>query len=434
MSKKEPADAEEFLAAPESVTKSEEETAKYKRRKAIQAAEEQRLKNSKSKEPASDEDLLADMIRVANDEETNPQGFRFSTLSRKRYREFGNWYVEEVDKRWGQFQHALEVAGLREKPGTRAQKRARSARSRDAHAARYQERYLRPYHHTPNQRIENGVELMLSISDTHATFLDPFTWWCFLRAVKDLKPDYIVLNGDILEGAEISTHLKIPGWTVPLQLEFDFTRVMFEQLRTIAPDTEIWWMAGNHGLDRLARYLTQQAPALANLRDMRFDKLAGLDDLDIKLSQGGTIASPEGTEGDPEGELFGGFYRVYHGRALGRTPALTELQNARRSGQSGHVHRAHLIYGTSEADGATSWMTTPMGCTDRAGRAYMKGPTTGWQKGFGVAWLHEGGRVQQYPVVTSDGVAVFEGILIEDPGMEEPDPNKLWLPDMEVPS
>jgi hypothetical protein len=424
---------ESHLAAPEGLKSNEAERKREARRKAMLAAEDARISASKSKRRPTPQGLLEDIVRVATDPECNPR-WGDQAVSRERYRRFGHYPVSFVDREFGTFEHAKAVAGLVDQMGTRRLKAAISEQSRTEHAGRYLERHVRPYVHDASERAIRGTELMLSISDTHATFLDPFTWHCFLRAIQHMEPEIVVLNGDILEGAEISRHPKIPGWSVPLQTEFDFARTMFEQVRAVAPDAEVWWMAGNHGLDRLASYLSQVAPALANLHSLRFDRLAGVDDLGVKLSMGGTIASPKGTEADPEGTLFGGFYRVYHGRRVGVTPAKAELAAAQRSGQSGHTHRAQLHYATTEAGGATSWMSTPMGCTDRAGRAYMTGTTTGWQTGFGVAWLHESGRVHQYPVVTSGGVCVVEGLMIEDPGLPPTDPSRNWLPEFTIPT
>ena len=422
----------DFLAAPDSVRKNETEKRKYLQRKAHEKALEEQERNSKRfrDELPTVEDLLADLVRVAEDPETNPF-YRDRTLSRKRYKRFGHYPLKHIDREFGQFEHAKQVAGLADQPGTRTQKAARAQQSRREHAARYAERWLTPHQYTPENM--DGVLTILSISDTHSTFLCPFTWFCFRRAVQQLEPDVIYLNGDILEGAQISRHPKIPGWSVPLQLEFDFAREMFRQLREDAPDTDIVWGAGNHGLDRLAMYLTQVAPALSGLRNLRFDKLAGLDDLGVKLAQGGTISSPEGEEDHQPGTMFPGEYFIYHGHALGQTPYLNELRDHGYAGQSGHVHRAGMAYATEERGGARSWMSTPMGCVPRAGRSYLfKKRNTGWQTGFGVAFVHPGGRVHQYPVVTSDGVAMFEGMLIENPGLGEPDPQKLWLPDFRM--
>jgi hypothetical protein len=164
---------------------------------------------------------------------------------------------------------------------------------------------------------------------------------------------------------------------------------------------------------------------------MRFDQLADLRGLDVDLAMGGTIASPAGTEAAAKGSLLYGFYRVHHGSHLGANPGALELREAGRSGQSGHVHRASLQYGTNEAGRTLSWMTTPMGCTERAGRAYLHGICSGWQRGFGVAFLAPTGHVRQYPVVTDDDVCVVEGYVYEAPkSLLDPDPAENWLPEL----
>ncbi len=141
--------------------------------------------------------------------------------------------------------------------------------------------------------------------------------------------------------------------------------------------------------------------------------------------------SPKGTENDMPGIMIHD-YLIHHGTLLGQTPHLSELRKALRSGQSGHVHRAGVSMMSHEGS-SISWMSTPMGCTPRAGRAYMKGRHTGWQMGFGLAFLHPGGRVHQYPVIADEGVCLFEGFTFEDPGHSEPNPSELWLTDFKVP-
>lgn len=419
----------EFLSAPESVRLSERERRKLAERKARLRADEEQLRAGKSHDRPTIEDMLGDLIRVAEDRETNPH-WQFRTLSRKRYRLFGHYPIEFIDEQWGQFELAKQVAGLEDQAGTRLKRGAIAEQSKRDHTARYIERCLLPHvrKHPELERELTGTELVLSISDTHATYLSPFVWACFLSACRDLQPGVVYLNGDIIDGSEISRHPKVPGRTTSLQLEFDFAREMFRQVRAVLPSARIIWGAGNHGLDRLASYLTQVAPAFANLRTLRFDVLAGLEDLDVELAQGGSIASPAGQEQDAPGRLLHGFYRVHHGTHLGQYPAALELREAGRSGQSGHVHRAHLYFGSSESQRTLSWMTTPMGCTSMAGRNYMKGVSTGWQSGFGVAFLTEGGHVRQYPVICDDDHAIVEGYEYRGRNVPVMNPQGLWLP------
>ena len=424
---------DELLAAPDTLRENSTERMKYSQRKEQERAKTERLRARKLKEDPSTEDLLADLIRVAEDEDTNPW-HEFRSISRRRYELYGYYPVEFVDREFGQFAHALEVAGLRDQPGTRLWRATRARASRDEHRQRYLDRYVEPYvARQESFRELHAPYLLLSISDSHAQNLDPFVWLAFRQAVADLKPDGVLFNGDTIDGSEISRHPKIPGWTVPLQDELDFQREMVRQLREdVGFSGDLFLTGGNHGVDRLANYLTQVAPALANLRSLRIDELFGLEEFDVKLLQGGSISSPAGSEDAKPGFLLWDFYRIHHGTKLGQSPAAAELKAAGRSGQSGHVHRAALAFGTTERDEGLSWMTTPMSARHEVGRCYVKGSTTGWQRGFGIAWLYPDHSVSQYPVIVtgSPDRVTFEGHIYERPkGLVDPEPRGVWLRD-----
>ncbi len=428
-----PSDGQHLLAAP-TETLSPSERAKYYQRKAREEAEAKRVRASKSKERPSIEDMLADLVRVAEDEETNPF-WQHRSVSRRRYELFGHYPVAWIDAQFGQFSHALEVAGLRDQPGTTLWRATRARESKRQHAARYVERYVQPYVAKARKAASLGEHgyLLLSISDTHSQFLDPFVWLSFLASIRDLKPDGVLFNGDILDMPEISRHPKVPGWTTPLQDELDFKREMFRQVRKIAGHKgDLFDTAGNHDTDRLAMYLTQVSQALSGLRDLRIDKLMGLDEFGVQLFHGGTIASPRGTEDAKPGFLMFDAYRIHHGSRLGLNPAADELRSAGRSGQSGHVHRAGIAFGTTETTEGMSWMSTPMGCRHEAGRSYVKGVNTGWQRGFGLCRIFPDGSVHQYPVVVvgkPERISV-EGFTYTRPAeLTDPEPTGVWLKD-----
>ncbi len=424
-------DLHEFLAAPESVIADPRERAKLVERKAREKAKTAQIAAGKRRGTPSDEDLLADIVRVAEDEATNPW-HEFRSISRRRFELYGYFPVEFVDRRYGTFSHALEVAGLRDKVGTRIWRANRARDSRSEHAARYFQRFVAPYvaGAEARRRLTKSY-LLLSISDTHSQFLDPFVWSVFLQCIRDLKPDGVLLNGDTIEGAEISSHPKIPGWTSPLRDELAFQRSMLRCIRAAGHEGDLWHTCGNHDLgDRLVRYLTHVAPALAGLDELRVDRLMGLEEFDVRLFHGGGILAPAGTEDAKPGFLLFGQYRVHHGTSLGADPARTELRNAGRSGQSGHVHRASLAFGTTERDEALSWMTTPMGARHEVGRSYMRGTNTGWQRGFGICWLNPDGACAQYPVVVHgdpERIVVEGHVYTRSARCRDPQPAGNWL-------
>lgn len=400
---------DDLLAAPDAVVGSERERKKLASRRKQDEARKQREQSGKLPDP-SQEDLLADLIRVAEDPDSNPW-WHHRSLSKRRYELFGHYSIEAVTRQFGQFEHAKQQAGLAVKVGERKFATARTQASLREHDERYMRRYLLPHvNKFPElQRAANGWRCGLVISDLHALYLDPFTWDVFLDACADIEPDVIYLNGDVLDGLQISNHPKVPGAVLPLQLEFDFARGLFRELRNKVPSkTRIVWGAGNHGLDRLVRYLTQMAQSLAGLRNLRFDKLAELDELEIDLVQGGTFVSPAGTEDDAPRRILWDTYMVTHGTTLGMHPASAELRRWGMSGTSGHTHRAGMHFGATFKDRALSWMTTPMSCMEDAGRHYIK-DYAGWQKGFGIFFISPTGSVRQYPVLTDAGEAIIEG-------------------------
>lgn len=419
---------DEFLAAPENVLRNEAELAKAKLRKARDAAQAEQLRAAKSNASPTLEDLLADIVRVADDEETNPWA-RFRSISRRRYELYGHYPVQFVDLQFGTFAHAMEVAGLRDQKGTMLWRTRRAEESRDEHAARYLRRYVHPYVARQSEYRElHKPYLLLSMSDSHSTMSCPFVLRAFLSAVRDLQPDGVLLNGDELDAVQISRHPQVPGWTPSLQVEMDFLRDKMRLIREVH-DGDLFFTGGNHDLvDRLSRYLTQVAPALSSLRDLRIDRLLGLGEYEVQLLQGGELLSPQGTEDAKSGFLLWGFYRIHHGTRLGQDPARAELRDAGRSGQSGHVHRASLAFGTTERDEGMSWMCTPMGARHEVGRSYIKGTNTGWQRGFGVAWLYPDGSVHQYPVVVSGDRVTVEGhIYTRGQDCYDPSPMTNWL-------
>ena len=436
MSDKKPEDLlNEFLAAPEQVLKNEGELKKARIRKALDEAREARLRAEKSDKIPTMEDLLADLNRVAEDKDTNPF-WKFRTLSRKRYNLFGKYPIIFVEREFGQFNHALEVAGLRDQKGTRLWKKKRAEASRNEHTRRYMERHVAPYVNNPRkQNIEGRSYRLISISDAHGLLMCPFTWAAALQAAEDVRADGFLLNGDIIDGLAVSPrHPKPPYYTPELQLELDHQWWMHKILRERFPTIDIWNTNGNHDLlDRLGAYITQVSRPIAGLRTMRVDKLLGLDQFDVKLFHGGSFLSPEGQEDAHTGALLFGFYRVHHGFLVGQNPALAELRDAGRSGQSGHVHRAALAFGTTEVTEGKSWMCTPMSCRHEAGRWYIKGTTSGWTRGFGYAELFPDGTVHQYPCVVhknGDGVEriTCEGFTYERPEwMHDHSCTELWI-------
>lgn len=92
-------------------------------------------------------------------------------------------------------------------------------------------------------------------------------WRAFVTVAHEIKPDIIVLGGDILDGARVSRHARQFGSKSPrLTEELDAVRSDLTEL----PPSQRLWVIGNHDL-RVDGYLANNAPELddyaGSLRD-----------------------------------------------------------------------------------------------------------------------------------------------------------------------
>lgn len=390
----------------------ERERALESDRKAREAARQERERAGKSRRRPVLEEILADVVRVAEDEETNPYA-QFRSVSRRRYEIYGHFPIEHVLEH-GQFVHVKRMAGLEPAVGDRQLLRARTQRSLLEKDARYVSRYLQPHadKFPELRRATAGSRLTVFISDTHSLFIDPFTWLAFLAFIEDAQPDTVVWGGDHVDGSEISTHPKVPGHTLPLQEELDCLRGMWTEARSVAPRARFVWIESNHFMQRMVRYLTQNAPALSGLRCLRMDQLLELEDLEIDVVQPGTFLSPAGQQDKRPAVRVYSAFTATHGTRTGRFPANDELLQWADSGVSGHVHRDQIVRGPASGLRDKVWMCVPGGTIDEAAKYYVKGNYPAWSRGFGVIETH-GPAIQMTPAITSHGVLMVNGFVYE---------------------
>lgn len=264
---------------------------------------------------------------------------------------------------------------------------------------------IKPYFGKFDREHKDHV-IIMTITDMHSVFQDPFTWFVFLETVKRIQPDIIILGGDILDFYRISFHSKDPGRALKMQDEIDFVvHNVLEKLRQLCPKAQIDYHMGNHEF-RLFRYLCEQAPALSSLRDLQFHKLLDLDRLEINL-----VARENFTfqpKKDKENyKIYLGKWSYTHGTDTSQFPALKELNEYVMSGASGHVHR--LTYKAKRSlYGFNSWVSCPSSCTLENGKEFMPNMFD-WEQGFLITHITKYG-VTQTPVLTTNGFCEVGGI------------------------
>jgi metallophosphoesterase superfamily enzyme len=112
-------------------------------------------------------------------------------------------------------------------------------------------------------------DMQLGYFRTHNNALEPIhdeqALDVALQIVKASKPDQIVLVGDNLDLCEFGKYRYTPAFARTTQAAIDRASQLCAQLRKLAPDARIVWIAGNHE-ERLGNFILDGAGAAFGLR------------------------------------------------------------------------------------------------------------------------------------------------------------------------
>lgn len=117
------------------------------------------------------------------------------------------------------------------------------------------------------------------LGDIHIPFHDEKTLDNVFDCVIDNQPKYIVLLGDVLDCYSISRFTKRPDRIRNLETEINIFYHLMKDLKKELPNTEIHYILGNHEM-RLEKLILDN-PGLYGLRNLGYEKLFRLDELDI---------------------------------------------------------------------------------------------------------------------------------------------------------
>ena len=223
-----------------------------------------------------------------------------------------------------------------------------------------------------------------------------------LKLIEEMKPDRVVMLGDNLDFAEFGKFLTAPTFKQLTQATIDRATLLCAQVRSVAPNAKITWIAGNHEA-RLARYIQTNAEAAFGLTRGRLDEelrenwpvlsvpnLCRMDEFGVEYLSG----YPESFLALNENLI------IRHGDRVTSNASTTTkyLNDAHRSVIYGHIHRVEVAYRTRITDhGPRTIMAASPGClcridgavpstksgADEFGRPLMQGAEN-WQQGLAV--------------------------------------------------
>jgi predicted phosphodiesterase len=169
---------------------------------------------------------------------------------------------------------------------------------------------------------------ILIISDLHFPYQNNEAITLALDYGKEKKVDCIILNGDVMDQANISRHER--DWRArSIAEEFESVRVFLKSLRLHFPKTKIVWKLGNHE-ERWEKFLYNKAPEIFDVNDFQLEVLLKLGELKIEIIK-------------DKRPIILGKLTVLHGHELmgmgGVNPARATFTKTMEDTLVGHYHR-----------------------------------------------------------------------------------------------
>lgn len=184
----------------------------------------------------------------------------------------------------------------------------------------------------PVKRTTGGMQRAIVFSDIHIPYHDHGALAVAMEFARSYVPNVIVLNGDILDFHEVSSHPKDAHALVTFEDELSEGRQFLRALRAAHPKATIYYTMGNHE-DRLQRYLTNHAPELSSLAELALDRVLDLSAVRVAFV-------------DARGKVALGPLEVFHGSIIRKGGGNSARGHMDRRGGSvlmGHTHRLAMV-------------------------------------------------------------------------------------------
>ena len=194
------------------------------------------------------------------------------------------------------------------------------------------------------------------------------------KFIKDFRPETVIIGGDLTDFQAIGKYPSTLQERMTFVDDINESRAVLERLRKVAPNAEMFLLAGNHE-ERLQKFLTDKAPELQDLESLKLDVLLGLKELDIEY------IFPYGRGVSWHSVL------CIHGNRVNAHSAFSAKAEFYDSGTSlvmGHVQRAGAFYVT-DREGTHAAFEAGCMChiePDLAPPSMRKARVNNWQNAF----------------------------------------------------
>lgn len=247
---------------------------------------------------------------------------------------------------------------------------------------------------------DDRLSPMLIVPDVHAPFHDVHAWNLMMDVARDLKPETVVVIGDFIDCAAVSTHSKDPARKSSLKEEVSVAKELRAELEDLDAKTYVF-CEGNH-CDRLRRYLWDKAPELYGLVDI--PTLLGLDD------RWEFVPYRNHTK-------RGAVHYTHDVGHAGRYAAYQTLDTYQHSVVTGHTHRlSYVVEGNAVGDAKLSAQFGWLGDVEQVDYMHRAKARKFWALGFGIGYEdRQTGHNFLTPVPIVSYRAVVNGKLYKAP-------------------
>ena len=335
--------------------------------------------------------LIEDLQRVYSIDKK----FLGQTAGRQTYRRHGNYSEQMVKLLFGQWVNFQRKAGLADSLSERTLLRKITQTDRAQDVMRYAERFVTPWDGA-YQDVDVTQEMVtaLTCSDLHGHFCDPFARRVWFEVLDMVQPDITDINGDLVDYPTISRHRQLPGsFGMRTGAETKWGKEFLAECRATAQNSSITYRLGNHDV-RLVYALADGLAQIADMEELEFNNIFGLDENEIGLCARATFLNPTAkmkrndtaqnwsTLFAPDGTPL---FTWTHGFLHGKNAARDHMMRFMTNGTNGHLHAAVTATHGSLATGVIRWDQTGCMAHPRAvASGYVPGPheALGWTCSF----------------------------------------------------
>lgn len=242
-------------------------------------------------------------------------------------------------------------------------------------------------------KISKDCYKVVCLNDIHIPKHDQVTVDLVTECIKDIKPDELILNGDIIDCYQESTFLKDPGVKEYLQDECNTFYKIFSKIRRQNKDMVISYILGNHE----ARIKKEQwnHPSFYGVYGLTIPSLLKFDKLKIDFYEKSRVINN---------------FEFTHGTKVSQHSSFSAknefFNHGCKSGMMGHVHRMGIYHQTVNGV-VNSWYEN--GCLCDLNPDYIQG-VANWQQGFSVIYFYEN-NYHVLPILIKDHQFIFNGEL-----------------------